>query len=91
MSKIRASHILCKTKPEADEIIGRMKTGEPIEKLATDKSICPSGKRGGDLGSFGRGMMVREFEKAAFDLDVGQITLEPVKTDFGWHIIKRTG
>ena len=91
MSDIKASHILCKTKPEADEVMRRLGSGEGFEKLAKDVSICPSGNRGGDLGFFGRGRMVREFEKAAFNLEKGATTKEPVKTQFGWHIIKRTG
>lgn len=89
MSKIRAGHILCRTKPEADEVMNRLKAGEEFEKIAQDVSQCPSGKRGGDLGFFGRGMMVKEFEKAAFNLVKGETTAEPVKTEFGWHIIKR--
>lgn len=91
MSKVKASHILCKTKPEADEVLQRLQTGESFESLAKNKSICPSGKRGGDLGLFGKGMMVREFEKATFNLKKGETTKEPVKTQFGWHLIKRTG
>jgi parvulin-like peptidyl-prolyl isomerase len=69
----------------------RLKSGESFDAMAKDKSICPSGKRGGDLGFFGKGVMVKEFEKAAFKLKKGEVTGEPVKTDFGWHIIKRTG
>jgi parvulin-like peptidyl-prolyl isomerase len=91
MSKIRASHILCKTQPEALEITQMIKSGVSFEEIAKEKSLCPSAKRGGDLGSFGRGVMVKEFERAAFDLANGESTSEPVKTQFGWHIIKRTG
>ncbi len=91
MSKIRASHILCKTQPEALEITQMLKSGKSFEKMAKEKSLCPSAKRGGDLGSFGRGVMVKEFERAAFNLANGETTGEPIKTQFGWHIIKRTG
>lgn len=90
MSKIRAKHILCKTKPDAENLIEKIKAGASIDQLAKENSLCPSGKRGGDLGSFGRGMMVKEFEKAAFNLKKGETTSEPVKTQFGWHIIQRT-
>ena len=91
MSKIHASHILCKTQPEAQEVIEMLSTGKSFEQLAKERSLCPSGKRGGDLGSFGRGAMVKEFDKASFNLEKGETTKAPVKTQFGWHIIKRTG
>lgn len=91
MSKIKASHILCKTKPDADEIINQLNSGATFENLAKSKSLCPSGKKGGSLGSFGKGQMVREFEQAAFKLGKGETTTEAVKTQFGWHVIKRTG
>jgi parvulin-like peptidyl-prolyl isomerase len=62
--------------------------GTSFAKLAEMKSLCPSRKHGGDLGFFSHGQMVREFEKAAFALQKGQVS-QPVKTEFGWHIIKR--
>lgn len=89
-NEVHCAHILVKTMPEAEEIYRRLSGGENFSSLAKEKSQCPSGKRGGDLGTFGRGRMVREFEKAAFDLEKGQIS-KPVKTQFGWHIIKRLG
>ena len=89
-SQVRCSHILVKTETEAKTLLERIKKGESFAKIAMDYSQCPSRKQGGDLGSFGRGMMVREFEKAAFALQKDQLS-SPVKTEFGWHIIKRTG
>jgi parvulin-like peptidyl-prolyl isomerase len=88
-SKIRASHILVEKQSQALKILEELATGIDFIKLARMHSICPSGKRGGDLGKFGRGQMVKEFEKAAFGLKVGEIST-PVKTQFGYHIIKRT-
>ena len=86
--KAHCAHILVKAMPEAEEILGKINNGESFSKLAKERSQCPSGKRGGDLGTFGRGQMVREFEKVAFELEKGQVS-QPVKTQFGWHIIKR--
>ncbi len=86
--KVHCSHVLVKTQPEALDALKRIESGESFSKVASAVSQCPSGKRGGDLGTFGRGQMVREFEKVAFDLQPGQVS-QPVKTQFGWHIIKR--
>ena len=72
------------------EIIDRIQSGEDFKELAKQYSICPSKKRGGDLGEFGRGQMVKEFEKAAFALQPGEMTAEPIKTKFGYHVILRT-
>ena len=88
-NKIRCSHILVQKQSEALALRDRLKKGESFAKLAQDLSIDKgSGKRGGDLGYFGRGMMVKPFEDAAFKLEKGQIS-EPIKTEFGYHIIKR--
>ncbi len=88
--EVKASHILVKSEEEAKQLLGKIKAGEPFEALARKFSNCPSGKNGGDLGFFGKGQMVREFEEAAFSLKVGEIS-QPVKTQFGWHILKVTG
>jgi parvulin-like peptidyl-prolyl isomerase len=86
--KVHCAHILVKTEQEAKSILDQISRGVSFSKLAMEKSLCPSKKKGGDLGIFGRGQMVREFEKAAFTLQKGQIP-QPVKTEFGWHVIKR--
>ena len=88
--KIKCSHILVKKQSEALSIIERLKKGESFDKLAKELSIDKgSGKRGGELGFFGKGIMVKPFEVASFNLEKNQIS-EPVKTEFGYHIIKRT-
>jgi peptidyl-prolyl cis-trans isomerase C len=86
--KIRCAHILVKTEIEAKNIKLRIDKGEKFGAIAKNFSLCPSAKKGGDLGFFTRGKMVKEFEKAAFTLEKGQISV-PVKTQFGYHIIKR--
>jgi len=86
--KVHCVHILVKTEKEANTVLERLKKREKFSNIAKEVSLCPSGKRGGDLGTFGRGKMVKEFEKAAFGLQKGQIS-PIVKTKFGYHIIKR--
>ncbi len=88
-TQVRAAHILVDTKSQASGLKNRIEGGEDFAKMAKQFSKCPSGQRGGDLGYFGRGQMVPEFETAAFELPKGEIS-EPVQTDFGWHIIKVT-
>ena len=87
-NKVHCAHILVKTEKEVNAILERLKKGEKFGNIAKQVSLCPSKKRGGDLGTFGRGQMVKEFEKAAFALEKGQIS-GIVKTKFGYHIIKR--
>jgi peptidyl-prolyl cis-trans isomerase C len=89
-TKAKASHILVEKQSQALKILEELKAGGDFRELAKKYSTCPSGKKGGDLGQFGRGQMVREFEQATFALKVGE-TSQPVKTQFGYHIIKRTG
>ena len=90
MSKIKASHILVKKRSEADKLLKEIQTGTDFAELARKHSLCSSGKKGGSLGFFTRGKMVKEFEKAAFSLAKGELS-DVVKTEFGYHIIKRTG
>lgn len=88
-NKIKCSHILVEKQSQALEILERIKSGEKFGKLAKELSTdSGSAKRDGSLGYFGRGKMVKEFENTAFRLEVGQIS-EPVKTQYGYHIIKR--
>ncbi len=87
-TKVHCCHILVKTQSEAIAAKARIDKGEKFGAVAQQVSLCPSGKKGGDLGTFTRGKMVKEFEKAAFELQKGQVS-GPVKTQFGYHIIKR--
>lgn len=87
VNKVDASHILVKTEPEANIILYDVTHGKSFEEVAKAKSLCPSGKKGGSLGWFGRNQMVREFEQAAFSMKKGEVS-KPIKTQFGWHIIK---
>lgn len=70
-TEVRASHILVKTKEEAKSLYDEIKNGASFAEIAEQKSLCPSGQNGGDLGFFGKGMMVKPFEDAAFSLEVG--------------------
>jgi peptidyl-prolyl cis-trans isomerase C len=92
VDKIKCAHILVNKHSEALQILERIKKGESFADLARELSIDRgSGKRGGDLGLFDRGQMVKPFEEAAFKLKKGEMTNEPVRTQFGYHIIKRAG
>ena len=89
--KIRASHILVDTKEQAENLLLDIEKGVSFEDLAKQYSKCPSGRDGGDLRWFGKGMMVKPFEDAAFAMDkIGEVS-EPVQTQFGWHLIQLTG
>ncbi len=90
-NKIKCSHILVQKQSESLEILDRIKNGEKFGKLAKELSIdSGSAKKDGNLGYFTKGMMVKPFEEVAFKLQVDEIS-EPVKTEFGYHIIKRLG
>ena len=86
VTEVKASHILVETEEEAINLREEILSGKDFEDVAAEYSLCPSGAGGGDLGFFGRGQMVGEFEQAAFDLNVGELS-NPVRTNFGWHLI----
>ncbi|HZG30325.1 MAG TPA: peptidylprolyl isomerase [Ensifer sp.] len=86
--EIHARHILVKTEDEAKAIIKELDAGKDFAELAKEKSSDPNKSEGGDLGYFGKGRMVKEFEDAAFALNKGEYTKTPVKTQFGYHVIK---
>lgn len=86
--EVKARHILVDTEEQARDLIAKIEAGESFAELARTHSTGPSGKKGGELGWFARGAMVPPFEEAAFKLDTDQVTPEPVKTKFGWHVIK---
>lgn len=85
--QLKARHILVKTDEEARAIIKELQGGADFSELAKAKSTGPSGSKGGDLGTFGKGQMVPEFEAAAYGLEKGDYSKEPVKTQFGFHVI----
>lgn len=86
-TKVNAAHILVSSESKAKALKNRIENGESFSSVAKKYSACPSGEYGGNLGYFERGKMVKEFEDAAFSLPVGEIS-DPVRTDFGWHLIK---
>ncbi|MDF1608024.1 peptidylprolyl isomerase [Hoeflea sp. YIM 152468] len=86
--EINARHILLKTEEEARAVIAELDGGKDFAELAKEKSTGPSAAQGGELGFFTKGRMVPEFEAVAFTLETGDYAREPVKTQFGWHVIK---
>lgn len=86
--KLRARHILVKHEFEAKDLLRKLAEGKSFEELARDFSLCPSSKSGGDLGEFPKGRMVPVFEKALLSLKADEVS-GIVKTQFGYHLIKR--
>lgn len=85
---VSAKHILTDSEEKCQTILKNIEAGEKtFEDAAREFSTCPSGAKGGDLGEFGKGQMVKEFENAAFDAEIGKV-VGPVKTQFGYHLIK---
>jgi parvulin-like peptidyl-prolyl isomerase len=88
--QVRASHILVDSKEKAENIKQEIENGKDFGKLAKEASEGPSSENEGDLGFFGKGDMVKPFEREVFSMDVGEVS-GPVKTEFGYHLIKKTG
>lgn len=85
---VAASHILVDSEEQANELLGKIQSGEmKFEDAAVEFSTCPSAGRGGSLGEFGRGQMVPEFDEACFSMQVGELR-GPIKTQFGYHLIR---
>ncbi|MDA1267457.1 MAG: peptidylprolyl isomerase [Planctomycetota bacterium] len=89
MTRARARHILVKTEAECLDLKTKLENGAEFESLAKQHSSCPSGARGGDLGEFGPGQMVPEFDTVVFKEAVGEVH-GPVKTQFGFHLLEVT-
>lgn len=87
----RAAHILVQAKYEAEDILLKLKNGISFEDLARKYSSCPSSPQGGDLGELKIGRADSDFEEAALALKINEITKSPVRTRFGYHLIKRLG
>ncbi|MFH1156521.1 MAG: peptidylprolyl isomerase [Pseudomonadota bacterium] len=89
MAKASARHILVETEAACLDIINKIKSGSDFAELAKKHSKCPSGRRGGDLGEFRPGQMVKEFDTVVFNEAIG-VPHGPVKTDFGYHVVEIT-
>jgi len=87
---VSASHILVDDEAKANELMQAIRDGASFEETAKANSSCPSGQNGGSLGEFGRGQMVKEFDEACFEMEVGELR-GPIKTQFGYHIIRLDG
>jgi len=89
MTVATARHILVDSEEKCNELKDQINNGADFAEVAKENSNCPSGKSGGDLGEFGPGMMVPEFDKVVFSADIGSVE-GPVKTQFGYHLLEVT-
>ena len=89
MATARARHILVKTQEECEELKTRIENGADFAEMARQHSQCPSGQRGGELGEFSPGQMVKEFDEVVFSREVGKVH-GPVQTQFGFHLVEIT-
>jgi peptidyl-prolyl cis-trans isomerase C len=87
-TEVRARHILVDSEEKARELIAKLDGGADFEELAKSESTGPSSSNGGDLGYFTKDRMVKPFSDAAFAMEIGAYTKDPVQTEFGWHVIK---
>ncbi len=89
MAKAQARHILVDTEEKCNDLKQQIADGADFADVARDNSSCPSGKTGGDLGEFGPGQMVKEFDEVVFNREIG-VVHGPVKTQFGYHLLEIT-
>lgn len=89
MSQVTARHILVDDEARCQSLIDEIKGGADFAEIAKANSSCPSSRDGGNLGTFGRGQMVPEFDTACFDGEVGDVQ-GPIKTQFGYHVVQVT-
>lgn len=89
MAQASARHILVSTEDKCNELKAAIEGGADFAQVARENSSCPSSRDGGNLGSFGRGMMVREFDEVVFSAPIG-VVQGPVKTQFGYHLVEVT-
>ena len=89
MARAKARHILVATEAQCAELKGKIEAGEDFAAVAKQHSSCPSARQGGDLGEFGRGEMVPEFDSVVFSGEVNKVH-GPVKTQFGYHLLEVT-
>ena len=89
MTSAAARHILVKTEDQCQALKQQIEQGADFAQIAKDHSLCPSGRSGGDLGRFGPGQMVREFDQVVFSADLNKVQ-GPVKTQFGYHLLEVT-
>jgi len=89
MTRARARHILVETQEECEKLKQQIEAGADFAEMARQHSRCPSGQQGGELGEFGRGQMVPEFDEVVFTAEVGKVH-GPIKTQFGYHLVEIT-
>jgi peptidyl-prolyl cis-trans isomerase C len=89
MARATARHILVASKEVCEDLKKQIEAGADFAAVAREHSLCPSGKKGGSLGEFGPGQMVKEFDEAVFSGEVGKV-LGPVQTQFGYHLLEVT-
>jgi len=89
MPKASARHILVDTKEKCEELKAQIEAGADFAEIAKEHSACPSGEGGGDLGEFGKGMMVKEFDDVVFSEELNKVH-GPVQTQFGFHLLEIT-